>query len=67
VTDRQTTVTTGFYIHLTQNRSFRRRSPTQPLGLVWKNQTKHNKSTHTAIKRNVLQHKINTKKNYRQV
>jgi len=38
-------------------------SPSQSLGLVWK-KTKPDttKSTHSPIKRNVLQHKINTKK-----
>jgi len=30
-------------------------------GLVWKNEAWHNRSTHSPIKRNVLQHKINTK------
>jgi len=51
-----------FYAHSTQNRSFWRRSPSEPLGLVWKNKTSHNKSTYSPIKQNVQQHKINTKK-----
>jgi len=29
----------GFTSHSTQNGSFRRRSPSQSLGLVWKNKT----------------------------
>jgi len=44
------------------NMSFPRCSQSQSLGLVWKNYTKHNKRTHSPIKRNALQHKINTKK-----
>ena len=46
----------------TQHKTGRKRSPSQSLGLVWKNKTQHNKSTHSPIKTNVLQHKINTKK-----
>jgi len=42
-------------------RSFRRHSPSQSLGSAWKNETQHNKSTHSPIKTNVLQHKISTK------
>jgi len=34
----------------------------QSLGMARKNKTQHNRSTHSPIKRNVLQHKINTKK-----
>ena len=54
-------LTCGFTSHSTQNRSFWRRSPSQ--WLVWKNKTWHNKSTNSPIKRNVLQHKINTTTN----
>jgi len=42
--------------------SFQRRSPSQSVDLVRKNKTSHNKSIHSPIKINVLQHKINTKK-----
>ena len=47
--------------HSTQNRSFQRRSRSQSLCFVWKNKTQHNKSTHSPIKRNVLQDKTNKK------
>jgi len=42
------------------NRSLSRRSPSQSLVLVWKKLNLTHKSTHSPIKRNVLQHKINT-------
>ena len=46
----------GFTSHATQNRSFRRRFP-KPISWHIMKQTKPNtKSTHSAIKRNVLQH-----------
>ena len=50
--------TPGFTSHSTQNRSFRRQS----LGLIWKTKPNRTKARIPPIKRNVLQHKINTKK-----
>jgi len=53
----------GFTSHSTQNRSFRRRGVFPSLAWSWK-KTKSNKqkSAHSPLIRNVLQHKINTKK-----
>ena len=51
----------GFMSHLTQNRSFWRRSPSQSLGLVWKKQNltqkKHtftNQEKHTILTKSEL-------------
>ena len=51
----------GFTPHSTQNRSFQRRVPQQNSWLSMKKTKPNTKSTHSPIKRNVLQHKINTK------
>jgi len=45
--------------HLTQNKSFQRRFPSQSLGLIWKTKPNTTKAR-IPIKRNVQQHKINT-------
>jgi len=53
----------GFAFHSTQYTSFRRRFP-KPVSWrgIEKNKTQHNKSMQSRIKRNALQHKINTQK-----